>query len=95
MISAEILIEWPEKLFDPLPRLRLRLDRDCDRQRPCCQGFGVIQPGTTTHAYGLRCADCERHLGWIKRAAAAVLRDLAAEGRMTAETTLRENSVRP
>jgi hypothetical protein len=47
----------------------VQLDRDIDRQQPCCDNLAVIGPGTTLHAASLRCLGCTKHRGWLAQAA--------------------------
>jgi hypothetical protein len=53
---------------DPAPLL-VRLDRRCDRERPCCTNVAQIRPGRPPHAAELRCNECNRHRGWLPKAA--------------------------
>jgi hypothetical protein len=47
---------------------RVRLDRDVDRERPCCSGIAVIKPGKAPHLAEFRCAECGAHRGWVQKA---------------------------
>jgi hypothetical protein len=75
--------------------LRLILDRSCDRRHRCCRGVGVIIEGAGPHCYGLRCQQCGRHRGWLKATAARLLQAMFADGRLSANPTLRDAGVAP
>jgi hypothetical protein len=49
----------------PAIGMMVRLDRDIDRQKPCCSNTAVIRPGKAQHAGELRCATCNKHRGWL------------------------------
>src|SRR5262245_53413861 len=51
-----------------LSDLRVRLDRDSDRQKPCCQNVALIYPGKPPHARELRCERCGAFRGWASKA---------------------------
>jgi hypothetical protein len=70
--------------------LHLRLDRACDRRKRCCVGVGVVQPGVGPHRFGLRCASCGQHRGWLKGSAADLLTAMARDGRLSSSPILRE-----
>ena len=59
------------------PPLRVRLDRRTDRDRPCCNNVAIVGPGKAQHAAELRCTDCNRHRGWLRREALDFLIDLS------------------
>jgi hypothetical protein len=63
--------------------LRLRLDRACDRRKPCCDRHGIVGPGAGPHRYSLRCAQCGAHRGWVKSAAADLMETMRADGRLS------------
>jgi hypothetical protein len=48
--------------------LKVKLDRDSDRQRPCCDNVVVIRPTSTMHAGELRCERCSAFRGWASKA---------------------------
>jgi YspA, cpYpsA-related SLOG family len=78
--------------------LKLWLDRNCDRcARDPCGGciFGVIDAAKGPHSYGLRCADCGRHRGWLKKAAGELLRTLQAKGWLSPLPKLSDRGIRP
>jgi hypothetical protein len=58
--------------------LPVRLERATDRNKPCCQNLGVIVEGTGPHPYGIRCANCQRHRGWMPKEAIKFLSELVA-----------------
>jgi hypothetical protein len=53
----------------PLVGLRVKLDRDIDRDRPHCRNIYTIGPGKGPHAGELICVDCGHHRWMSKRAA--------------------------
>jgi hypothetical protein len=76
--------------------LVLRLDRSCDRGRGgCCDRRGIVCEAVGPHGPALRCARCNRHLGWMKRAAADLLKRLQADGKLSAEPVLRDAGIKP
>jgi hypothetical protein len=48
--------------------LCVRLDRECDRARPCCDNVAVIRPTATVHVGELRCERCSAFRGWASKA---------------------------
>ncbi len=40
------------------PELIVRLDRQCDRDKPCHDNLAIIRAGQGPHAAELRCAGC-------------------------------------
>src|SRR5262245_61028820 len=60
----------------PLTGLRLRLEGKYASN--CCKNIAIVYPGKGSHAAELRCADCNRHCGWLPRAAANWLLDVLA-----------------
>jgi hypothetical protein len=75
--------------------LYLKLDRTCDRQRPCCDRRGVICEGVGPHGHALRCARCRKHRGWLKKSAAEVLLAMQKNGRLSAVPILRDGGIIP
>lgn len=65
---------------DPLVNLHIRLDRSCDREKPCCDNVGIVTAGAGPHTHGIRCAKCGRHRDWLKGKASARMRDLLTRG---------------
>jgi hypothetical protein len=65
--------------------LKIRLDRPVDRDQPCCRNICVIGAGKGPHAGELRCADCNRHRGWLSKHTADWIENVAA--RFGAPTT--------
>jgi hypothetical protein len=91
-------------MADPKPRppapptivgLYLKLDRACDRKRPCCDRRGMICEGVGPHGHALRCARCQKHKGWLKKSAAEVLLAMLKNGRLSAQPILRDSGVIP
>ena len=56
---------------------KVRLDRNIDRAKPCCKNIAVVGQGKAQHAGELRCADCDRHRGWLPRSALDFLTTLS------------------
>jgi hypothetical protein len=61
-----------EKLFtqaqrSPLHGLRVKLARNIDKTKPCHRNVATVHPGKGPHAGELRCADCDRHRGWLSK----------------------------
>jgi hypothetical protein len=75
--------------------LRLRLDRACDRRQSCCDRHGIIGEGRGPHRYSLRCAQCRKHRGWLKTAAATLLEVMHQDGRLSASPILRDAGIVP
>jgi hypothetical protein len=48
--------------------LKIKLDRDIDRAKPCHDNLAVIHPGKAQHAGEFRCAACDAHRGWCSHA---------------------------
>src|SRR5262249_53181929 len=48
--------------------LKVKLDRDIDREKPCHDNLAVIHPGKAQHAGEFRCAICGAHRGWCSQA---------------------------
>jgi hypothetical protein len=53
----------------PLFGLRVKLERNIDKTRPCHRNVATVHPGKGPHAGELRCADCDRHRGWLSKEA--------------------------
>jgi hypothetical protein len=87
-------IQSPPAAAPALVGMYLRLDRSCDRAHGCCQRQGVIQPGRGPHRYELRCADCGRHRGWVKAAAASLLETMQRDDRLRSPI-LRDGGIVP
>jgi hypothetical protein len=45
--------------------LLVKLARDIDTEKPCCENVAVIHPGKGPHAAEMRCNGCGRHRGWL------------------------------
>jgi hypothetical protein len=75
--------------------LHLKLDRTCDRRKPCCDRRGMICEGVGPHGHALRCTRCKRHRGWLKKTAADVLQAMQRNGRLSAEPILRDAGIVP
>jgi hypothetical protein len=75
--------------------LHLKLDRSCDRRKPCCDRRGMICEGVGPHGHALRCARCKRHKGWLKKSAAEVLLAMLKNGGLSAEPILRDAGIIP
>jgi hypothetical protein len=69
--------EWGRGM-SVLVGLPVRLERTTDRIRPCHDNLAVIVEGTGPHPYGMRCGNCQRHRGWVPKAAIEFLTKLVA-----------------
>jgi hypothetical protein len=47
----------------------IRLDRDIDREKPCCENIATIGSSTAMHAGRLTCSCCGAFRGWLPAAA--------------------------
>jgi hypothetical protein len=76
------------------PPMRVRLDRTGDREHPCCNNIAIIGSGKAQHAAELRCAQCDKHRGWLPREALDFLTTLAQQfGAPTEPLTLRDQQI--
>jgi hypothetical protein len=94
-MSARILAAAPD-LFGNLiaPPLLVRLDRQIDHEKPCCNNVAVVGPGKAQHTAALRCETCGAHRGWLRREALDFLTDLSQRFGAPAEPiTLRDSSI--
>jgi hypothetical protein len=55
--------------------MRVRLDRDCDRERTCCSNgaIAIVGAGKGQHAASLHCESCGDFRGWLPREALAFI----------------------
>jgi hypothetical protein len=75
-------------------RLLVRLDRQTDRDKPCCKNLAVVGPGKAQHAAELRCVACGRHRGWLRREALTFIESLAQHwGAPTEPLILRDTTI--
>jgi hypothetical protein len=72
--------------------MTVKLDRHIDREQPCCSNTAVIRPGKAQHAAELRCATCNKHRGWLPRAALDFLTTTATRFGAPAEPVILRNS---
>jgi hypothetical protein len=64
--------------WSPAPAVSmLRLDRDIDHIKPCCENIATVFAGQGPHAAELRCANCGAHRGWLRREALEFLNTTA------------------
>jgi hypothetical protein len=59
--------------ISPLHGLKVKLARNIDQQKPCHRNIAIVHPGKGPHAGELRCADCDRHRGWLSKEAGTQL----------------------
>jgi hypothetical protein len=57
----------PSVTADSIVGMKVRLDRDIDRAKPCCDNIAIIHPGKAPHAGEFRCATCNSHRGWAAK----------------------------
>jgi hypothetical protein len=53
--------------MSPLQGLMFKLEREADRDKPCCENFAIVQAGKGPHSAELRCKKCGKHRGWMPR----------------------------
>jgi hypothetical protein len=77
------------------PPQLVRLDRNIDRDQPCCQNIAAVHPRAEgVHAAELKCAGCGRHRGWLPREALDFLAEVTARfGAPTDPITLRDQQI--
>jgi hypothetical protein len=65
------LVEPVPDLFGHLlpPRLLVLLDRSIDGMELCCNNLASVHAGRGPHGAELRCSYCDRHRGWLPKAA--------------------------
>ena len=63
-------------VVSPLNGLRLRLEGKY--LRGCHDNIAIVHAGKGPHAAELRCADCNKHCGWLPKPAANWLLDVLA-----------------
>ncbi|HMF20574.1 MAG TPA: hypothetical protein VKG24_00390 [Pseudolabrys sp.] len=74
--------------------LLVRLDRDMDREAPCCTNIAECRPGRGPHAAELCCAGCGRHRAWLPRQALDFVTTTVSRFGAPAEPiTLRNSSI--
>jgi hypothetical protein len=75
-------------------RRKIKLDRRCDRERPCCEECcSEICEGKGPHRHVRLCANCGPHRGWLS--GADLLLDLHLAGQLSDLPTLYDGSVQP
>jgi hypothetical protein len=94
--TSVILNQVAPDLFgnpEPAPTL-VRLDRDIDREKPCCNNLAILKPPRGPHAAELRCAGCGAHRGWLPKQALHFLKATAARfGATSAPIPLRDRTI--
>ena len=92
---SAMLAAAPDLFGNPaMPRLLVRLDRQTDRDRPCCDNIAIIGLGKAQHAAELRCETCGTHRGWLPRQGFQFLTNLAQQfGAPTGPITLRDQQI--
>lgn len=72
----------------------VRISRQIDHEKPCCENLALVHARTTgVHAAELRCANCNSHRGWLRRAALEFLTETARRWGTPSILTLRENRI--
>ena len=71
--QLDLLPPIPSALPEPLRNLKVKLERDIDKIKPCYSNLAIIRPGKAPHAGELRCSCCNRHRGWLSKPTAAWL----------------------
>jgi hypothetical protein len=81
-------------LVGQMAPLRVRLDREIDRRKPCHQNIAVIRPGKPPHAEALHCETCDAFRGWLRREALTFIESLAQHwGAPTEPLILRDTTI--
>jgi hypothetical protein len=75
------------------PPLRVRLDRQIDRDRSCCDNVAIVGPGKAQHAAELRCAGCDAHRGWLPKQAFDFILETSRRHGAPAEITWRDRTI--
>jgi hypothetical protein len=79
---------------EPPPPAIVRLDRNIDHDKPCCDNLAIIRPGHGPHAAELRCAGCDAHRGWLPKAALDFLTETASRfGAPSEPIILRDSTI--
>jgi hypothetical protein len=74
--------------------VRVQLDRNIDRAKPCHNNVAAIYPGKAQHAAELRCADCGAHRGWLPQQALIFINQTAARfGAPSEPIILRDSTI--
>ena len=68
-MSTQLDMFAAEPSTGSLVGIKVKLDRDIARQKPCCENVTTLRPGKARQAAELRCASCGSHRGWLPRAA--------------------------
>jgi hypothetical protein len=92
---ARLFERNPQLRADALIGISIKLERRCDRERPCCECCGRIAEGKGPHRHALLCEKCGSHRGWLSRRAADLLLDLHLAGRLSSLPTLHDASIKP
>jgi hypothetical protein len=79
-------------LVGQMAPLRVQLDRDIDRAKPCHDNIAIIRPGRGPHAAELRCESCGAHRGWLRAEALAFVESLTQRFGAPAEPLVLRNS---
>jgi len=81
--------------FQKPPPMLVRLDRTCDRERPCCGDIATVRVRSDTiHAAELRCAGCDKHRGWLPKQALDFLTTITKRfGAPAAPIVLRDQTI--
>ena len=79
----------------PLLGLQVKLERNIDKTKPCHRNVATVHPGKGPHAGELRCADCDRHRGWLsKEAGEQLLAVIEKFGMPTEPLIIRKTPIR-
>jgi hypothetical protein len=75
--------------------LQVRLARAVDVEHPCCENVAVVNPRPETpHAAELRCLDCGKFRGWLRREAMVFLEEITRRfGAPTTPLVLSDSSI--
>jgi hypothetical protein len=68
---------WHREAQSPAIGMTVRLARDIDRHRPCCNNVAIVHLGKPPHAGELLCAGCGAHRGWLPQATLNFIIDMS------------------
>jgi hypothetical protein len=71
----------------------VRLGRSIDHAKPCCENLAIVHPRKGVHAAELRCANCNKHRGWMRKEAYTFLTEVARLWGAPEILTLREDHI--
>jgi hypothetical protein len=73
LVIAKADVEALLRHEPPLVGFRIKLSRMSDDDNPCHDNEAIVTAGKAMHRYGICCATCRRHRGWLSHRAAVLL----------------------